>query len=99
MKMCLVLLPTGQVTNAVIIPAPANMFLSDSRPAVPLPRFSRHLNPSEQGEGAGTGGVSLRLGTYCQVCSGKNSLSTGNIFYQSEMKLLFLSFVSLSLFF
>ncbi|KAL6469246.1 hypothetical protein MHYP_G00227700 [Metynnis hypsauchen] len=56
----------GQVTNAVIIPAPANMFLPDSRPAVPLPRFSRHLNPSEQGEGTGTGGACLRLGNNCQ---------------------------------
>ncbi|KAI4905761.1 hypothetical protein NFI96_007415, partial [Prochilodus magdalenae] len=55
-----------QVTNATIIPAPANMFLPDSRPAVPLPRFSRHLNPSEQGEGAGTGGAYLRLGNNYQ---------------------------------
>uniref|UniRef100_W5LHM3 WD repeat-containing protein 18 n=1 Tax=Astyanax mexicanus TaxID=7994 RepID=W5LHM3_ASTMX len=60
----------GQVTNAAIIPAPANMFLPDSRPAIPLPRFSRHLNPTEQGEGAGTGGVCLRLGTSCQSVFG-----------------------------
>ncbi|KAF7703723.1 hypothetical protein HF521_022730 [Silurus meridionalis] len=52
----------GQVTNAAIIPAPGNMFLPDSRPGVPLPRFSRHLNNSEQAEGAGAGGISLRLG-------------------------------------
>ncbi|KAK1897591.1 WD repeat-containing protein 18 [Dissostichus eleginoides] len=37
----------GPVTNAVIMAAPANMFLPDSRPAVPLPRFSRHLQASE----------------------------------------------------
>ncbi|XP_035379198.1 WD repeat-containing protein 18 [Electrophorus electricus] len=53
----------GQVTNAVIVPAPANMFLPDSRPGITLPRFSRHLNPSEQGEGVATGGACLRLGT------------------------------------
>ncbi|XP_074042988.1 LOW QUALITY PROTEIN: WD repeat-containing protein 18 [Sinocyclocheilus anshuiensis] len=51
----------GPVTNAVIIPAPANMFLADSHPAVPLPRFSRHLNPSEQGDGTGSGGMCLKL--------------------------------------
>lgn len=59
--------PTGQVTNAAIIPAPGNMFLPDSRPGIPLPRFSRHLNNSEQAEGAGTGGMCLRLGASCQV--------------------------------
>ncbi|XP_053490862.1 WD repeat-containing protein 18 [Ictalurus furcatus] len=56
----------GQVTNAAIIPAPGNMFLPDSRPGIPLPRFSRHLNNSEQAEGTGTGGMSLRLGANCQ---------------------------------
>ncbi|XP_060797659.1 WD repeat-containing protein 18 [Neoarius graeffei] len=56
----------GQVTNAAIIPAPGNMFLPDSRPGIPLPRFSRHLNNSEQAEGAGTGGTCLRLGANCQ---------------------------------
>ncbi|XP_064187493.1 WD repeat-containing protein 18 [Anguilla rostrata] len=57
----------GPVTNAFIIPAPANMLLPDSHPAVPLPRFSRHLNPSEQGEGPETGGVCLRLGPSVQA--------------------------------
>ncbi|KAL4634805.1 WD repeat-containing protein 18 [Arapaima gigas] len=56
----------GPVTNAVIVPAPANMFLPDSRPAVPLPRFSRHLNPSEQGEGTESGGACLRPGPASQ---------------------------------
>uniref|UniRef100_A0A8C8HL91 WD repeat-containing protein 18 n=1 Tax=Oncorhynchus tshawytscha TaxID=74940 RepID=A0A8C8HL91_ONCTS len=45
------------VTNALIIPAPANMFLPDSRPGIPLPRFSRHLNPLVQAEGTETGGA------------------------------------------
>ncbi|XP_036833845.1 WD repeat-containing protein 18 isoform X2 [Oncorhynchus mykiss] len=57
----------GPVTNALIIPAPANMFLPDSRPGIPLPRFSRHLNPSEQGEGVETGGVCLRLAPHTQA--------------------------------
>ncbi|XP_026106735.1 WD repeat-containing protein 18-like [Carassius auratus] len=60
----------GPVTNAVIIPAPANMFLSDSHPSVPLPRFSRHLNPSEQGDGTGPGGMCLRLGADTQGLEG-----------------------------
>ncbi|TNM88118.1 hypothetical protein fugu_006339 [Takifugu bimaculatus] len=45
--------------------APANMFLPDSRPAVPLPRFSRHLNTSE-GDGRESGEVCVRLGLYTQ---------------------------------
>ncbi|XP_049911165.1 WD repeat-containing protein 18 [Epinephelus moara] len=53
----------GPVTNAVIMAAPANMFLPDSRPAVPLPRFSRHLHASEGGE---SGEVCVRLGRYTQ---------------------------------
>ncbi|XP_069041997.1 WD repeat-containing protein 18 [Lepisosteus oculatus] len=56
----------GPVTNAFIMPAPANMFLPDGRPSVPLPRFSRHLNTTEQGEGPEAGGVSLRLGLHTQ---------------------------------
>uniref|UniRef100_A0A674PP17 WD repeat-containing protein 18 n=1 Tax=Takifugu rubripes TaxID=31033 RepID=A0A674PP17_TAKRU len=55
----------GPVTNAVITAAPANMFLPDSRPAVPLPRFSRHLNTSE-GDGRESGEVCVRLGLYTQ---------------------------------
>uniref|UniRef100_A0A672RA39 WD repeat-containing protein 18 n=1 Tax=Sinocyclocheilus grahami TaxID=75366 RepID=A0A672RA39_SINGR len=60
----------GPVTNAAIIPAPANMFLADSHPAVPLPRFSRHLNPSEQGDGTSSGGMCLRLGANTQEPEG-----------------------------
>ncbi|XP_039983826.1 WD repeat-containing protein 18 isoform X1 [Xiphias gladius] len=55
----------GPVTNAVIMAAPANMFLPDSRPAVPLQRFSRHLNASE-GDGGESGEVCVRLGLYTQ---------------------------------
>ncbi|MGH0132599.1 UNVERIFIED_CONTAM: hypothetical protein FKN15_050138 [Acipenser sinensis] len=57
----------GSVTNAFIMPAPANMFQPDSRPTVGLPRFTRHLNTSEPGEGGEMGGVSLRLGLHMQV--------------------------------
>ncbi|XP_068448800.1 WD repeat-containing protein 18 [Clinocottus analis] len=53
----------GPVTNAIIVAAPANMFLPDSRPAVPLPRFSRHLHAPEGGE---SGEVCVRLGLYAQ---------------------------------
>ncbi|KAM4575427.1 WD repeat-containing protein 18 [Fundulus diaphanus] len=41
----------GPVTNAVIMAVSANMFLPDSRPAIPLPRFSRHLHASEGSDG------------------------------------------------
>lgn len=55
----------GPVTNAVIMPAPANMFLPDSRPAIPLPRFSRHLLATE-GDGGESGDVCVRIGLYTQ---------------------------------
>ncbi|KAF3690565.1 WD repeat-containing protein 18 [Channa argus] len=71
----------GPVTNAVIVPAPAHMFLPDSRPAVALPRFSRHLHGSE-GDGGESGEVCVRLGlctqeeaeTYLQKADRLNSL-------------------------
>ncbi|XP_035862960.1 WD repeat-containing protein 18 isoform X1 [Sander lucioperca] len=53
----------GAVTNAIIMPAPANMFLPDSRPAVPLPRFSRHLHTADGAEAAD---VCVRIGLYAQ---------------------------------
>uniref|UniRef100_A0A667ZA09 WD repeat-containing protein 18 n=1 Tax=Myripristis murdjan TaxID=586833 RepID=A0A667ZA09_9TELE len=59
----------GAVTNAVITPAPANMFLPDSRPAAALPRFSRHLHTSE-GEGGESGGVCVRPGLFTQAVFG-----------------------------
>ncbi|XP_043962075.1 WD repeat-containing protein 18 [Gambusia affinis] len=45
----------GPVTNAVIMAVSANMFLPDSRPAVPLPRFSRHLQAPEGPDAEGSG--------------------------------------------
>ncbi|XP_061592974.1 WD repeat-containing protein 18 [Cololabis saira] len=56
----------GPVTNAVIMPAPANMFLPDSRPAIPLPRFSRHLHTSD-GDGGEAGEVCVRPARCSQV--------------------------------
>uniref|UniRef100_A0A3Q2ZX99 WD repeat-containing protein 18 n=1 Tax=Kryptolebias marmoratus TaxID=37003 RepID=A0A3Q2ZX99_KRYMA len=56
----------GPVTNAVILPVSANMFLPDSRPAVPLPRFSRHLQASE-GNDEDSGAVCLRPALHTQV--------------------------------
>ncbi|KAI3369194.1 hypothetical protein L3Q82_026149, partial [Scortum barcoo] len=56
---------SGPVMNAVIVAAPANMFLPDSRPAIPLPRFSRHLNASE-GDSGESGEVCVRPGLYTQ---------------------------------
>nr|XP_057930464.1 WD repeat-containing protein 18 [Doryrhamphus excisus] len=53
----------GPVTNAFVMVAPANMFLPDSRPSVPLPRFSRHLLESDGGE---SGEVCVRLGLHTQ---------------------------------
>ncbi|XP_070410503.1 WD repeat-containing protein 18 [Nothobranchius furzeri] len=55
----------GPVTNAVIMVVSANMFLPDSRPAIPLPRFSRHLHTSE-GSGEELGEVCVRPGLHAQ---------------------------------
>uniref|UniRef100_A0A3B5A5D8 WD repeat-containing protein 18 n=1 Tax=Stegastes partitus TaxID=144197 RepID=A0A3B5A5D8_9TELE len=59
----------GPVMNAVIMAAPANMFLPDSRPTVPLPRFNRHLHASE-GDGGESGEVCVRLGLHVQSVFG-----------------------------
>uniref|UniRef100_A0A3P9NES4 WD repeat-containing protein 18 n=1 Tax=Poecilia reticulata TaxID=8081 RepID=A0A3P9NES4_POERE len=56
----------GPVTNAVIMAVSANMFLPDSRPAVPLPRFSRHLQAPE-GPDAEGGGAWVRPALHAQV--------------------------------
>uniref|UniRef100_A0A3B5QC64 WD repeat-containing protein 18 n=1 Tax=Xiphophorus maculatus TaxID=8083 RepID=A0A3B5QC64_XIPMA len=55
----------GPVTNAVIMAVSANMFLPDSRPAVPLPRFSRHLQAPE-GPDAEGGGAWVRPALHAQ---------------------------------
>ncbi|MED6255313.1 WD repeat-containing protein 18 [Ataeniobius toweri] len=56
---------SGPVTNAIIMAVSANMFLPDSRPAVPLPRFSRHLHTSEGADGE-AGEVCVRPALHAQ---------------------------------
>ncbi|XP_053558793.1 WD repeat-containing protein 18 [Bombina bombina] len=64
-KQCLRTVPhRGPVTNAFIMPAPANMLRADSKPSFPLPRFSKHLQGAEGCEGPDSGGVTLRLGRH-----------------------------------
>uniref|UniRef100_A0A3Q2E9Y1 WD repeat-containing protein 18 n=1 Tax=Cyprinodon variegatus TaxID=28743 RepID=A0A3Q2E9Y1_CYPVA len=55
----------GPVTNAIIMSVSANMFLPDSRPAVPLPRFSRHLLTAEGNDGE-AGEVCVRPALHIQ---------------------------------
>ncbi|XP_075467574.1 WD repeat-containing protein 18 [Ascaphus truei] len=55
----------GPVTNAFIMPAPANMLRADSKPSLPLPRFSKHLQGAEGCERP-EGGVIMRLGKHEQ---------------------------------
>uniref|UniRef100_K7F9U6 WD repeat-containing protein 18 n=1 Tax=Pelodiscus sinensis TaxID=13735 RepID=K7F9U6_PELSI len=51
----------GPVTNAFIVMAPASMCNPDSKPSVPLPKFSKHLHGTESGEEPGSEGVTGRL--------------------------------------
>uniref|UniRef100_A0A3Q2ZX57 WD repeat-containing protein 18 n=1 Tax=Kryptolebias marmoratus TaxID=37003 RepID=A0A3Q2ZX57_KRYMA len=70
----------GPVTNAVILPVSANMFLPDSRPAVPLPRFSRHLQASE-GNDEDSGAVCLRPALHTQVSLQESYLQKADRLY------------------
>ncbi|KAJ1215507.1 hypothetical protein NDU88_003115 [Pleurodeles waltl] len=66
-KQCLqTVVHKGPVTNAVITPAPVSMFSTDSRPSIPLPRFSKHLQGAESNDEQGSGGVTIRLGLHQQ---------------------------------
>nr|XP_014427504.1 WD repeat-containing protein 18 [Pelodiscus sinensis] len=56
----------GPVTNAFIVMAPASMCNPDSKPSVPLPKFSKHLHGTESGEEPGSEGVTGRLGVSLQ---------------------------------
>lgn len=60
-------LSSGPVTNAFIVLAPANMLHPDSKPNVPLPKFSKHLHGTESSDAQGGEGVTLRLGLDQQV--------------------------------
>uniref|UniRef100_A0A8C3FS44 WD repeat-containing protein 18 n=1 Tax=Chrysemys picta bellii TaxID=8478 RepID=A0A8C3FS44_CHRPI len=70
----------GPVTNAFIALAPANMFNPDSKPAVPLPKFSKHLHGTESSEDQGAEGVTLRLGLH-QPGAGESYLEKAERLY------------------
>ncbi|XP_034611313.1 WD repeat-containing protein 18 [Trachemys scripta elegans] len=70
----------GPVTNAFITLAPANMFNPDSKPGVPLPKFSKHLHGTESSEDQGAEGVTLRLGLH-QPGAGESYLEKAERLY------------------
>lgn len=59
--------PIGPITNAFITLAPANMLNPDSKPRVPLPKFSRHLHSTESMENSAREGLTLCLGLHQKV--------------------------------
>uniref|UniRef100_A0A7M4G0P2 WD repeat-containing protein 18 n=1 Tax=Crocodylus porosus TaxID=8502 RepID=A0A7M4G0P2_CROPO len=70
----------GPVTNAFIVLAPANMLHPDSKPNVPLPKFSKHLHGTESSDAQGGEGVTLRLGLH-QQGSGESYLERAERLY------------------
>ncbi|XP_070602565.1 WD repeat-containing protein 18 [Erythrolamprus reginae] len=54
----------GPITNAFLTLAPANMLNPDSKPCIPLPKFSRHLHSTESVENSASEGMTLRLGLH-----------------------------------
>nr|XP_008123075.1 PREDICTED: WD repeat-containing protein 18 [Anolis carolinensis] len=63
----------GPVTNAFLALAPANMLAPEAKPAVPLPKFGRHLHDAEASENPAGDGLTLRLGLH-QKGSGESYL-------------------------
>ncbi|XP_032992477.1 WD repeat-containing protein 18-like, partial [Lacerta agilis] len=63
----------GPVTNAFITLAPANMLNPESKPRVPLPKFSRHLYTMENAGSPASEGMMLCLGMH-QKGSGESNL-------------------------
>lgn len=59
--------PVGPITNAFITLAPANMLNPDSKPHIPLPKFSRHLHSTESMENSASEGLTLCLGLHQKV--------------------------------
>lgn len=57
----------GPITNAFITLAPANMINPDSKPSVPLPKFSRHLYNTESMERSASEGLTVCLGLHQKV--------------------------------
>nr|XP_056701121.1 WD repeat-containing protein 18 [Euleptes europaea] len=70
----------GPVTNAFITLAPANMINPDSKPSVPLPKFSRHLHNVESTEHSTSEGLTLCLGLH-QKGSGESYLEKAERLY------------------
>ncbi|KAH0625897.1 hypothetical protein JD844_034258 [Phrynosoma platyrhinos] len=52
------------ITNAFLTLAPANMLNPDSKPSIPLPKFSRHLHGMETSENPTNDGLTLCLGLH-----------------------------------
>ncbi|KAF7237100.1 WD repeat-containing protein 18 [Varanus komodoensis] len=52
----------GPITNVLITMAPANMLIPESKPKVPLPKFSRHLHSVESIENPASDGLTICLG-------------------------------------
>ncbi|XP_061457287.1 WD repeat-containing protein 18 isoform X2 [Rhineura floridana] len=70
----------GPVTNAFITLAPANMLNPDSKPRVPLPKFSRHLYAAESAGSPASEGLTLCLGLH-QKGSGESYLEKAERLY------------------
>ncbi|XP_060088806.1 WD repeat-containing protein 18 [Heteronotia binoei] len=70
----------GPVTNAFITLAPANMLNPDSKPSVPLPKFSRHLYNVDSMERSANEGLTVCLGLY-QKGSGETYLEKAERLY------------------
>ncbi|XP_020669942.2 WD repeat-containing protein 18 [Pogona vitticeps] len=70
----------GPITNAFLTLAPASMLNPDSKPSVPLPKFSRHLHGVESAENPAADGLTLCLGLH-QKGSGETSLEKAERLY------------------
>ncbi|XP_015668939.2 WD repeat-containing protein 18 [Protobothrops mucrosquamatus] len=70
----------GPITNAFITLAPANMLNPDSKPRIPLPKFSRHLHSTESMENSAREGLTLCLGLH-QKGSGESYLEKSERLY------------------
>ncbi|ETE60316.1 WD repeat-containing protein 18 [Ophiophagus hannah] len=91
---------TCPITNAFLTLAPANMLNPDSKPRIPLPKFSRHLHSTESMENSASEGLTLCLGLhqkgsgesylerterlYLQMCSTREKNLMGN---QEQLKI------------
>ncbi|XP_014344044.1 WD repeat-containing protein 18 [Latimeria chalumnae] len=86
----------GPVTNAFIMHAPANMFNSECKPSVSLPKFNKHMHTADSGEDREGDGIMLRLNRHLQgydesylekmekLCSIMCSATDKNVFGDGE---------------